>query len=164
MSHELLFTTRQKAKLRNAFESKISTDIKLSKTQISRIIQCGGILGSLLSKLAGPLMKVVVPLVKNILTPLRKTAAPSAIDTGIHKKIHGSGTALIISSEEMNDIMKSVQALEDSNILLKGITKTIKNGTKEQKGRVLGILIGTLGASLFGNVKRKRNIKSWLWK
>ena len=65
------------------------------------------------------------------------------------KKIHGPGaTTLIISNEEMNDIMKIVQALEDSNILLKWVTKTIKNETKEQKGGFLSILLGTLGASL----------------
>ena len=68
--HELLLTTRQKAKLRNAFENNRSTDIKLSKAQISKIIRSGGFLGSLLSKLAGPLMKVAVPLAKNILAPL----------------------------------------------------------------------------------------------
>ena len=74
-------------------------------------------------------MKIAVPLAKNILV----TADASAIDAGIQKKIHGSGTTtLIISNEEMNDIMKIVQALEDSNILLKGITKTIKNEIKEQ--------------------------------
>ena len=68
------------------------------------------------------------------------------------KKIHGSGnTTLIISNEEMN-IMKIIQALEDSNILLKGVTKTIKNKTKEQKRGFLSILLGTLGASLLGNL------------
>ena len=69
------------------------------------------------------------------------------------KKIHGSGTTtLIISNEEMNDIMKIVQALEDSTSLLKGVTKTIKNETKEQKGGFLSMLLGTLGASLLGNL------------
>ena len=69
------------------------------------------------------------------------------------KKIHGSGnTTLIISNEEMNDIMKIVQALEDSNILLKEVTNTIKNGTKEQNGGFLSMLLGTLGASLLGNL------------
>ena len=69
------------------------------------------------------------------------------------KKIHGSGTAtLLISNEEMNDIIKIVQALEDSNILLKGVTKSIKNETKKQKGGFLSILLDTLGASLLGNV------------
>ena len=84
-----------------------------------------------------PLMKVAVPLTKNILAPLGITAA----DAGFQKKIHGSGTTtLIISNDEMNGIMKIVQALEDSNILLKGLTKTIKNETKEQKGGFLGTL------------------------
>ena len=119
LPHELLLTTRQKIKLRNAFNNNMSTDLKLSKAQISKIVQCGRFLGSLLSKLAGPLMKVAIPLAKNVLVPLGITAAASAIDAGIQKKIHGSGTTtLIISNEEMNDIMKIVEALEDSNILL----------------------------------------------
>ena len=113
----------------------MSTDTKLSKTQISKIIQSGELSGSLLSKIAGPLMKVAVPLAKNILDPRGIIAAASVIDAGIHKKIHGSATTtLIISNEKMNDILKIVQALEDSNTLLKGITKTIENETKEQKG------------------------------
>ena len=119
LPHELLLTTRQKTKLRNAFNNNMSTDLQLSKAQISKIIQSGGLLGSLLSKSADPLMKVAVQLAKNILAPLGITAA-AAIDAGIQKKVHGSGTTyLTISNEEMNDIMKIVQALEDSNILLK---------------------------------------------
>ena len=134
LPHELLLTKRQKTKLRNVFNNNMSTDLKLSKTRISRIIQSGGFLGSLLSKLAGPLMKVAIPLAKNVLAPLGITAAASAIDAGIQKKINGSGTTtLIISNEEMNDIMKTVQALEHSNILMKRITETIKKETKEQK-------------------------------
>ena len=106
----------------------MSTDIKISKAQIIKIIQSVGFLGSLLKKLAGPLMKVAVPLAKEILAPLGITAAATAIDARIQKKIHGSGTTtLIISNEEMNDIIKITQALEDSNILLKGATKTIEN-------------------------------------
>ena len=98
-------------------------------------------------------MKVAIPLAKNVLVPLGITTAASAIDAGIQKKIHGFGTtALIISNEEMNDIMKIVQVLEDSNILLKGVTETIKNETKEQKGGFLSMLLGTLGASLLGNL------------
>ena len=98
-------------------------------------------------------MKVAVPVAKNILAPLGITTAASAIDAGIQKKIQGSGTTtLIISNEEMNDIMKIVQVLEDSSILLKGITKTIENETKEQKGGFLSMLLGTLGASLLGNL------------
>ena len=83
LPHELLFTTRQKTKLRNTFNNNVSTDLKLSKAQISKIIQSGGFLGSLLSKLAGPLMKVAIPLAKNVLVPLGITAAASAIDAGI---------------------------------------------------------------------------------
>ena len=86
LSHELLLTTRQKTKLRNALNNNMSTDIKLSKAQISKIIQSGGFLGSLLSKLVGPLMKVAFLLAKNILEPLGITAAASAIDAGIQKK------------------------------------------------------------------------------
>ena len=79
-------------------------------------------------------MKAAIPLAKNVLAPLGITAATSTIYAGIQKKIFGSGTTtLIISNEEMNDIMKIVQALEDSNILLKGVTKTIKNETEEKK-------------------------------
>ena len=84
---------------------------------------------------------VIKPLAKSVLIPLALTAAASAADVGIHKKILGSGTTtLIISNEEMNDIMKIVQALEDSNILLKEVTKPIKNETKEQKGRFLSVI------------------------
>ena len=86
LPHELLLTERQKAKLRNAFNNNMSTHIKLSKAQFTKIIQSGGFLGSLFSKLAGPLIKVAVPLVKNILAPLGITAAASAIDAGIKKK------------------------------------------------------------------------------
>ena len=83
-------------------------------------------------------MKVAVPLAKIILAPLLITAAVSAIDAGIQKKTNASGTTTItILNKEMSDIMKIVQALEDSNTLLKGITKTIENETKEQKGGFL---------------------------
>ena len=120
LPHELLLTTRQKTKLRNAFNNNVSTDLKLSKGQISKIIQSGQFLGSLLSKLAGPLMKIVIPLAKNVLTPLRITAAASVIDAEIQKKkfkkkkkIDGSGTiTLIISNEEINDLMKILKPLK----------------------------------------------------
>ena len=80
LPHELLLTTRQKTKLRNAFNNNMSTDLKLPKVPISKIIQSGGSLGSLLSKLASQLMKVAIPLAKNILAPLAITEAASAID------------------------------------------------------------------------------------
>ena len=157
LPHELLLTTRQKTKIRNAFNNNTSTDIKLSKAQINKTVQPGGFLG----KLLGPLLKTGLPLIKNAIKPLAKsvliplglTAAASAADAGIHKEILGSdNTTLIISNEEMNDIIKIVQALEDSNILLKGVSETVKNETKEQKGGFLSMLLGTLGASLLGNL------------
>ena len=67
----------------------------------------------------------------------------SAIDGSIQKKIHGSGVKLIIEQEDMNDIMKIIEALENSGILLKGVIKTIENETKEQTGGFLGMLLGT---------------------
>ena len=112
LPHELLLTIRRRTKLRNAFNNNISTDVTLSKAHISKIIQSGEFVGSLLSKLAGPLIKVAVPLAKNILAPLGITTAASAIDAEIQKKTHvsilSSSTALIISNEQMNDIMKIV--------------------------------------------------------
>ena len=91
LSHELLLTTRQKIKLRSAFNSNMSTDIRLSKAQISEIILSGGVLGSLWSKLAGPLLKAAIPLAKTFLAPLGIIAAASAIDARVQKKMHGSG-------------------------------------------------------------------------
>ena len=124
LPHELLLTTSQKTKLRNAFNNNMATDLILSKAHISKIIQSGAFLGSLLKKLAGWLMKVAIPLAKNIWALLGITAAASAIDAGIQKKIHGSGTTtLIISNKKVNDIIKIVQGLEDSNIFLKGVLK-----------------------------------------
>ena len=76
----------------------------------------------------------------------------SAIDGGIQKKIHGSGVKLIIELKDMNDIMKIIEALENSGILLKGVSKTIENETKEQIGGFLSMLLGTLGASLLDNL------------
>ena len=103
-------------------------------------------------------MKVALPLAKNVLAPLGLTAAMSAIHGSIQKKIHGSGASkgagvkLIIEQEDMNDIMKINKALENSGILLKGVSKASKNETKEQKGGFLSMLLGTLGASLLGNL------------
>ena len=104
--HELLLTNRQVAKLRQAFANHTSTDIKLSKTQLSMMIKSRGFLGRLL----GPLLKTGLPLMKNVIKPLAKsvlvplgltaTAAAAAADAGIHKRILGSGynnTTLIIS-------------------------------------------------------------------
>ena len=152
LPHELLLTTRQNNKLRNAINNNLATNIKLSKAQIKKLIQSGGFLGKLLSKLPGPLMKVAMPLAKNVLASLGLTAAMSAIDGSIQKKIHGSGVKLIIEQEDMNDIIKIIESLENSGILLKGVTKTIENEIKEQRGGFLSMLLGTVEASLLGNL------------
>ena len=161
LPRELLLTARQKTKLRNALNNNMSTDINLSKAQISKIIQ-SRVFRIIIKKTSRSINESSSSFGKNILAPLGITAAASAIDAGIQKKIHGSGrpssTSLIISNKEMNDIMKIAQALEDSNILLKGVTKTIKNETKEQKGGFLSMLLGTLGASLLGNLLTGKGI------
>ena len=161
--HELLLTNRQVANLRKAFANQFSTDIKLSKTQLSKMIQSGGFLGTVL----GPLLKTGLPLIKSVIKPLAKsvlvplglTAAVSAADPGIYKNILGSGknnnTILIISNDEMDDILKIVKSLEDSGVLLKGVSETIQNKAKEQRGGFLSMLLGTLGASLLGDLLTK---------
>ena len=154
--HELLLTYRPVANIHKAFANHSSIDIKLSKTQLSKMIQSGGFLGNLLGKLAGPLMKVAIPLAKNVLAPLGLTAAMSAVDGSIKKKMLGSGTTtLIISNVEMDAILKIVKSLENSSVLLKGVNETIQHEAKEQTGGFLSTLLGTLGASLLGDVLSK---------
>ena len=104
-------------------------------------------------------MKVALRLAKNVLTPLGLTAAMPAIDGSRQKKIHGSGIKLIIEQEDMNDIMKIIEALENLGFLLEGVSKTIENETKEQRGGFLSMLLGTLGASLLGNLLTGKGIK-----
>ena len=160
--HELLLTNRQVANIRKAFANHSLTDIKLSKTQLLKMIQSGGFLG----KHLGPLLKTGLPLIKSVIKPLARsvliplglTAAVSAADAGIHKKILGSGhnnTTLIISNDEMDDILKIIKSLEDSGVLLKGVTETIQHEAKEQRGGFLSMLLGILGASLLGDILSK---------
>ena len=110
--HKLLLTNSQIANPCKAFKNHLSADIKLSKIQLSKMIQSGGFLGRLLDPLLKtglPLIKnVIKPLVKSVLIPLGLTASASAADAGIHKKILGSGntTTLIISNDEVEDIIK----------------------------------------------------------
>ena len=136
--HELLWSHKQVANLRKVFANNISADIKLSKTQLP-MIQSGGFLGRIL----GPLLKaessliknVVKSLAKSVLIPLGLTATATAADAEIHKKILWSGkraldssshtTTLIISNDEMEDFMKIVKYLEDSGLLIKGVSETI---------------------------------------
>ena len=104
---------------------------------------------------------VLKPLVKNVLIPLGLTAAASATDAAIHRKMFESGrpldllsctTTLIVSNEETNDKMKIVKSLEESGLLIKGVSKTIKNGAKDQKGGFPSMLLGALHAGLLGNL------------
>ena len=156
--HKLLLPNRQVENLRQAFSNKSSTDIKLSNTQLFKMVKSGGFLGRLL----GPLLKIGLPLIKNIIKSFTKNvlirlvlnAAASAADTGIHKKILGSGrrhssssaphkrpldlalsnnTTLMISNDEMKDIVEIVKSLEDSDLLLIAVSEIIQNESKEQK-------------------------------
>ena len=145
------------ASLRKAFANSSSTDIKLSKIQLSKMIQSGGFL----DRLPGPLLKTTLPLMKNVvkllgknfLIPLGLTAAASAADAERHKNILGSGTRTrIISDDETEDFIKIVISLKDSGILLKGVSETIHNEAKKQKGFFLRMSLGSLAASLLGNI------------
>ena len=95
---------------------------------------------------------VLKPLAKSVLIPLRLTAVAAATDAAIHKKMFGSGsTKLIISNEEIEDIMRKVKSLEESGLLIKYISEAIKNERKEQKVGFLQILLALLGASLLAS-------------
>ena len=167
--HKLLLTKTHVKNVRKAFVNNLSTCIKLSKTHLSKMVQLGRFLGRLL----GPLLKAGLPLMKNVITPLDKsfliplglTAAGSAADAGMHKKILGSGhssalktTTLIISNDEMKDIIEIVKSLEDSGLLFKGVSETIQNEAKGKKGGFLSMLLGTLGESLLGNILAAKGI------
>ena len=154
--HELLLTDRQVSSIRKAFANNSSVDIKFSKTQLSKMIQSGGFLG----KLLGPLLKTGLSLIKNVITPLAKSVliplgltAAAAVDAEIHKKMLGSGNnTLIISNKDIEDLIKIAKSLEDSDLLLTGVTESVQNEVKEQKGGFLSMLLGTLGARLLGNL------------
>ena len=127
--HKLLLTNRQVANLRKAFVNHTSTEIKLSKAQLTKI-QKGGFL-----RFLAPLLKSGLPLLKCVIKPLGVlglTAAASVTDAAINKKILGSGnhTTLTIFNDDLQDLLQIVKSLEDSGILLDGITKTVKNEVK----------------------------------
>ena len=152
---EANFPNRQILSLRKAFANHTSVDIKLSKAQLTKI-QKGGFFKFLI-----PLLKSGLLLLKFVVKPLGMlglTAAASTTDAAINKKNLGSGghTTLIISNDDMKDFLKIVKSLEDSGILLDGITETVKNEVKEQKGGFLSMLLGTLGPSLLGDLITKK--------
>ena len=137
-SHKLLLTNRQVSRLRIDFANNLSTDIKLSKTQLHNIGQSG----KFLDRLLDPLLKTKFPLIgsvlksfaKSVLVPLGLTAVVSAIDVAIHKEMFRSGmTILIISNKEMNDITKVVRSLEESGVFIKGVSERIKMKQKNKK-------------------------------
>ena len=151
--HELHLTQKQVEKLIDKIENNMSTDIKLSKVQINKIIKEGGNLGRLLMSFLPESIKPAISIGRNILAPLGLSATMSATDAAIQKKMYCSGiTTLIISNDDIDDLIKIVTALEEHDVLLKGTSKTIKNETKEQRGGFLRMLLGTLGASLLGNL------------
>ena len=142
-------------------QKELSVNVKLSKNQISKIILSERFLGRLLE----PLMKVGLLLMKNALGQLAKsmlitirlTTPLSALDTGVHNNISGSGasgpsglgtTTLIISNKEMEEIMKIDKSSKDSSLLIKGVSQT---SDKKQRDRILGMLLGKLVASLLEN-------------
>ena len=151
-------STKDNEKLLQQLKSGFKKTINWNKHESSIKTFAGGFLG----KLLGPLLKTGLPLMKSVITsvaksvliPLGLTAAASAADAGMHKKILGSGnnTTLIISNKDMDDLIKIVKSLEDSGLLLKGITESVPNEIKEQKGGFLSMLLGTVGASLLGNL------------
>ena len=161
--HELLLTDRQVSSIRKAFANNSSVDIKFSKTQLSKMIQPGGFLG----KLLGPLLKRGLPLMKSVITPLAKSVliplglTAAAADAEIHQKILGSGnnSTLIISNKDTDDFIKIVKSLENSCLLLKGVTESVQNEIKQQKGGFLSMLLGTLGASLLGKSSNRQRSK-----
>ena len=149
--NKLLLTNTQALRLHKALPNGLSANIKLSKTQLHEIGQSGRFFGTLL----GPLLKTSLPLMKNVLKPLAKiiliplglTAAPSATDAAIHKKTFVSGTTtLAISNEETNDIMNIVDSFEESDLLIKDVSKPTENEAKYQKGGFLSMLLDTTGA------------------
>ena len=131
--HELFLTQTQINKLKEKVENNMSTDIKLSKAQINKLIKSGGALGSILARFSPKLIKPALSLGKNILAPLGLSAAMSATDAVIDKKIHRHGTKTIkFSNKDLDDMTKIVKALEDSDVLMKEITKTLKNDIKKE--------------------------------
>ena len=145
LPHELFLITRQATKIRNYFANNITTDIKLSKAQISEIIQSGGSFGSWLANLGTKAQtNVAIPSARDNLAGLLSNLASNAINK-FGRKISGKGAAragkgftLFISNEDMNDIIKIIKSLEDSNVLIDGVTETVKHEITKQEGGYLG--------------------------
>ena len=144
--HKLLLTNREVANLRKDFANHASADIKLSKAQLIKMEKDGFL------RFLVPLLKSGLPLLKSIIKPLGMfgvTAAASAADAAMNKKTLGSGnhTTLIISDDDMQDLLKILKSLEDSGLLLDGMAETVKNEVKEEKGGFLSMLLGKVPRS-----------------
>ena len=155
LPHELFLTTRQTTKIRNAFVNNISTDIKLSKAQISKIIQLGRSFGSWLGNLGKKaLTNIAIPLARDNLSGLVSNLTSSAMNK-FGRKISGElavragkGFTLFISNEDMNDIIEIIKSLEDSGVVIYEVTEIVKHELKKQEGRFLEALLALLAASL----------------
>ena len=156
LPHELFLTTRQMTKLRNKIGNNMSANIKLSKAQLKKTAQSGGFSARLLCRFLPKLIKPAISVGKNILVPLGLSAAMSGIDRAIQKSMFGYGiTTLKIGNKEFSDMMKIIKVLKDHGVSLKGITKAAQNEVKSQRGGFLSILMGTLLASLLGDILSK---------
>ena len=155
LPHELFLTIRQTTKITNAFANNMSTDIKLSKTQISKIIQSGGSFGSWLGNLRKKApTNIAIPLARDSSPVLVSNLTSNAINK-FERKISGKeavragrGFYLFISNEDMNDIIKIIKSFEDSGVLIDGVTETVKHEIQKQKGRFPGALLEPLAASI----------------
>ena len=151
-----MFTNKQVANIRKAAANYTSVDIKLSKAQLTKMQKSGFL------RFLAPLLKSGFPLLKSVIKPLGMlglAAAASATDAAINQKILGSGNHITLTSsnDDMQDLIKIIKSLEDSGILLDGITETVENKVKNQKGGFLSMLLGRLGASLLRNVLAGRD-------
>ena len=156
LPHKLLLTTRQTIKVRNAFANNMSTDIKLSKARISKIIQSGGFLGSWLGKTISELGKKVVtdlaiPFARDNLAGLVSSITSNTMNK-FEKEVNGKGDVrvvkgftLFISNEDMNDIIKIIKSLEDSRVLIYGVTETVKHEIKKIRKWICWCFLSTFG-------------------
>ena len=155
LPHELFLTTRQTTKTRNGFANNMSTDIKLSKAQISKIIKSGGSFGSWLGNLGKKALKyIAITLARDNLPGLLNNLTSSAINK-FDRKMNVKGAVragkrftLFISNEDLNDITKIIKLLEDSGVLIDGVTETVKDEIEKQEAEFLGVLLAPLAASL----------------
>ena len=156
---EITLTKNEIKDIMKVIKSLENKGILLKGTTKNVVNQKGGLLGILIRG-GLPLMKnVLTPPAKSVLLPLEVTVAASALDAAIQKEICGlRTTAPIISNEEMDEILKIIKSHKELGLLMKGICETIENEAEEQKGRFLGMLLGTSDDSLLGNILSDKGI------